>query len=910
MYKIGYKFFCFIILFILALSSVKAQSIQLPPHLQKVRQHEMKMLRTAGIPSGDLWNTPGTLSGKMQANNIPKISSASTWQSMGLGVNSLALGMSKDTSGDIYVSGYFNWVDGKYDSGVARWNGQQWIRYKPFQINGYDVQPYTAICGTNSNVFYYEGSTSVPDGNGSYQYKTYLIKYDNGQYSVILSSDKNQLNSDQFTDGADIWHIFRGKTGNLYITGDFTRVDTVSATGIAMWDGQRWHALGKGLHPSYMNGGGGPMVQLPNGNLVVDGEFDKAGDNSTVGIAEWNGKTWTDLSNNLSNSTEIFSDTWNSLAVDANGKLYLAGFLYFTGSTTYHDLVYLNNNTWNQIQDPPKLSYAILNVSVDSNNNLIASGYGTAYQYDGASWQTLGSLGANFVYSQCVTNKNEIIESGDISGSNQNPLNNIAIWSPDVYTSSVTSDNKWNSIGNRSEISASGSIHLFYKNQKLDILNTNTYSQYNPSTGAISNLISTQTRDSSWYSDGHTYLNDNDPSSILSQTYEYNGTYYLVGNFNTLLKSGGVLVISNCYGIAKYDGSNWSRVGPGLKSWVSSYGPSPDSYTLAGIKTIVENNGILYAGGNFNGANGNSKLKFIAAWNGQNWTDLDGGIYGPVSKIINDSTQSGTIIVAGNFVTKTGNLNDIARWDGKNWSGLGTGINGPVNTIIQDKQGDIYAGGTFSIAGNVNAANVAMWDGSEWKALGQGLKGTVNQLKFDNNGVLYAAGSFLKAGNQDTVSYLAKWNGLSWSRIGSGAGVNNSVTSIVFDDQNRMYVGGYFNAAGNQISTAVASYDGTMTTSIERSVNANLPDKFQLKQNYPNPFNPTTNITYTVPTANQVTLRVYNVLGQLVATLVNKKQVAGRYTVSYDASKLSSGMYLYRLKAGKYEMSKKMMLIK
>jgi hypothetical protein len=86
--------------------------------------------------------------------------------------------------------------------------------------------------------------------------------------------------------------------------------------------------------------------------------------------------------------------------------------------------------------------------------------------------------------------------------------------------------------------------------------------------------------------------------------------------------------------------------------------------------------------------------------------------------------------------------------------------------------------------------------------------------------------------------------------------------------------------------------------------------QFELKQNYPNPFNPTTNITYSLPQQADVQLRVYDMVGREVGTLINREQAAGSYTVNFDASKLSSGMYLYRLNTGSTNITRKMMLIK
>ena len=95
-----------------------------------------------------------------------------------------------------------------------------------------------------------------------------------------------------------------------------------------------------------------------------------------------------------------------------------------------------------------------------------------------------------------------------------------------------------------------------------------------------------------------------------------------------------------------------------------------------------------------------------------------------------------------------------------------------------------------------------------------------------------------------------------------------------------------------------------------KKIKNDLPTRFMLSQNYPNPFNPTTVIRYSIPQAGNVTLKVFNVLGKEVRTLVNNFQHPGSYSVNFNAAGLASGLYFYRLSSGNFVSVKKMLLIK
>jgi photosystem II stability/assembly factor-like uncharacterized protein len=149
-----------------------------------------------------------------------------------------------------------------------------------------------------------------------------------------------------------------------------------------------------------------------------------------------------------------------------------------------------------------------------------------------------------------------------------------------------------------------------------------------------------------------------------------------------------------------------------------------------------------------------------------------------------------------------------------------------------------------------------------------------------------------------------------WETIGfvDGYGTTTLTHSYSYTDEN-VLPGKYYYRL-KQID-----FDGSFEYSKEIEVEVTPPTKFSLEQNYPNPFNPTTTIKYTIPNVGTsfmkfIKLKVYNTLGEEVATLVNEEKPAGSYTVKFNGSNLPSGVYIYRLTVGSYSAAKKLILLK
>ena len=148
-------------------------------------------------------------------------------------------------------------------------------------------------------------------------------------------------------------------------------------------------------------------------------------------------------------------------------------------------------------------------------------------------------------------------------------------------------------------------------------------------------------------------------------------------------------------------------------------------------------------------------------------------------------------------------------------------------------------------------------------------------------------------------------NNSSFVKVGfiPGAGTTTDIRSYSFVDNN-------LNSGTYTYRLKQVDFDGTFSYSDEVNVDITSPAQFELAQNYPNPFNPSTTINFTLPENSDVTLKVYNSLGQEVSTLINRFMESGVHTINFDASVLNSGIYYYRLDAGLNSEVRKMTLLK
>jgi len=180
---------------------------------------------------------------------------------------------------------------------------------------------------------------------------------------------------------------------------------------------------------------------------------------------------------------------------------------------------------------------------------------------------------------------------------------------------------------------------------------------------------------------------------------------------------------------------------------------------------------------------------------------------------------------------------------------------------------------------------------------------------------VYAGGEFYNAGGDPNADRVAQWSSAGgWSSLGSGT--KGDVYALAAVDSN-IYAGGDFTIIGGKPSYYFAQYAIPQTPQGTGSGGNYSPGQYSLLQNYPNPFNPTTTIGFRIADFEIVTLKIYNVLGQEVASVFENELLApGEHQVKYDASYLSSGVYFYRLSidskngSNAYSEVKKMILMR
>jgi photosystem II stability/assembly factor-like uncharacterized protein len=363
----------------------------------------------------------------------------------------------------------------------------------------------------------------------------------------------------------------------------------------------------------------------------------------------------------------------------------------------------------------------------------------------------------------------------------------------------------------------------------------------------------------------------------------YNGLYVSDDNGDTWRKPTGTEPDDTNLMITAANRIIAGSAAPGYGVFVSD--DNGENWTT--ISNGLEQNGTIFSTRILGVANGKVYLAsnglFVSTDNGDTWQKVSSGL--PVA-----GDPQGLTVIGSNFFCTWGSRVYTSS-DGLNWQLAGNNGLPPGNPQLRE----IIANNSTLL---VHAQNTGLYrstdNGTNWSRI-SGMNGydTSARELFTHNNIVYAATSLFV--------YQSSDEGLSWAEVDANFPKPTNMT-VLNASSSTLLAGQYAGGAGQLWKYSFSA------TGIE--FQDRLPQEFSLSQNYPNPFNPATTISYTLSRAGHVKLKVYDVLGKEIRTLVDSPQRPGEYQVHFGGGNLPTGVYFYRLQFNGKNTLKRMILAK
>ncbi len=644
--------------------------------------------------------------------------------------------------------------------------------------------------------------------------------------------------------------------------------------GVLKFSGDKWNLISS---DSYSGDGNSPNAIMPDthGNLWVgyqDGGLSVFNDSNHTDYHTWN--------------SSLPSEHVYSIAIDKNGIVWVG---------TWGGLVKINGDTWTVYspQNSGLPSYFVYSVAIDNQNNLwLATPDKGLIKFDGINWTVYNTnnsqITSNKVIDVVIDNSgnkwlavsntiNTNIEYGLIKfdGSNWTiyDKNNSGI--PGYYILRLfvdSSNNIW--------------IGTYYGAVKFDGSNWKTYNTSNSGLSGSSMSLLIDHEQNVWIGtrgDGLIKFDGNN-----WQAFNISNSPIKSNNANPIYRTGDhSFWIGGQSDLAFFDGNNWTF-------YKDSSLPSLTSTCFTKDKS-----GNLWIGTEYYG---------LVKFDRTNFYTYDSSSYPlPDNKILSLLTDDNDNLWIG---TKTG----LVKFDRTNnkwitYNPTNSGLPGyGIKSLVMDANHTLWAAvPSYWNGSNWDKGGLAKYVNGGWQAISRNSSGLenkgINGLFIDNKNNKWVETShglvkFVKENEWEEFNIMN-------SRLAS-----NRVYSVSEDTLGNLWIlcGSFYTGT----SLCIINEDNLVSVK-ENPNNKNVPDNFILSQNYPNPFNPTTTIEYSIPETGyipSVQIKIYDILGREVATLVNEIQQPGNYSVQFNAANLSSGIYFYRLKAGDFMQTRKMILMK
>jgi trimeric autotransporter adhesin len=718
-----------------------------------------------------------------------------------------------------------------------------------------------------------------------------------------------------------------GMSGNdVYFGGDFTSLDGNTFNRIAVWQGSEWQPLGEGLNDQVA------ALRAHETGLYAGGWFTEAGGAAANYVAVWNGVSWQPVID----AFEANGVNGQVRAITSSpGSVWFAGNLTAAGGVTGTTRIAkwdIGTHTWHKLGEGLFGQFALdlehaAGQLIAISNDLLGP---RAFDFQNETWNTIPSPMPASIIDAHIANSGLVYARGNFS----------ALAGPTAGSFAVWNGTAWEAVGAGAS-DARNFITGVGEDVYVGLLNLSDGGR----THGVGWWDGTE-----WKALGHglgSTVNHPPAGTTPVHAMVRSGEHlYVAGTF----RWAGTAAAN---GVARWNGSRWTPLG------------GPDA--LIDFRALAPAAAGVIAGGLFTSIDGTA-MNGIARWEDGAWHALGDGVSGGnpfYGAGVHALYREGNDVYVGGSFTSAGGLaaTQVARWDGSGWHALGSGLaqTGVVNAIIR-YDGKLFVGGQFQQLGDgTPTQSVAYWDGTSWRPAGAGIgSGYVRAFAerggdlfaihdghpaavlrwtgsaweqvavfthdggvffqprlyslFANGSDLYVGGDFTHVNGQRSWR-IAKWDGSEWSNLGSGVwrGRGVALEGGVYafaGSEDGLWVGGNFLAAGNTPSNNIALWRNFQWVPTSAEPEVEVPVRSALHQNYPNPFNAYTTVPFAVPQQAHVVLKVYDLLGRTVATLVDGQLPAGHHTARFDASGLPSGTYLYVMEAGDFREVRRMVLVK
>jgi len=582
---------------------------------------------------------------------------------------------------------------------------------------------------------------------------------------------------------------------------------------------------------------------------ITSGRF--ASVNEGVFLSTNYGASWTAVNKGLTstNVTSLIASGTNLYSGNEDGSVFLS-----TDNGT--NWTSLNNGSINN-----NVNYWDVRSLAVIGTNIFAATSHSSYTWDiflstnnGTSWKSVKKgLNVDIFLSLTVIGTNLIARTTDYRLILS--TNNGANWT--VIPNSLSTVNSVAVIGTNLYAGTENGIYF-----STDIGSTWTAVKYDYSVGVGAIAVTTNDIGGTNIFAGSSfgiYLSTNNGTNwtAVNTGLPENKDIYQLAVIGTNIFAGTVLGVY----LSTDNGTNWNAINNGLPKYIHVL-----SFAVNGTNIFV---GTMPLGG-----------IFLSTNYGTNWTDANKGI--TYNSDIYSLAINGTNLFAG--TSGYGVL--LSTNNGISWSKEHVLQNGWVQSLA--------VCGTNLFAGTRGGVYLSADNGTSWTLVNNNLplKSVVNSFA--------VAGTNLFAATDSFGVFLSMNNGANWTAVNTGFPANNFVYSFAIDGTNLL--AGTLNGVWMRPLSE-------MITGVDEKQNK-LPKSYSLQQNYPNPFNPKTTINYSVPKSGIVTIKVYDVLGDEITTLLNENKPVGNYSIQFNTGKLTSGIYFYRMEAGDFTQTKKLILLR